>query len=215
MKIYRSFLPVFTLLICLYLFSSWTSGFRAFTVFSYTMEKAGILPRPFPELPLTDQNGNPFSVRERSSYTLVNFVYLNCPFVCHKVNNQLEEIYHHVQARLPEGQLRFLTVSFDMENDDIGKIEKYRNYFGDDIDDWTFALPRETTKNELQALLKSIGIWIHENPLTGRTDHSVHIFLISPEQQIIRIFDPAREDPYLMTEEIVQCIGQFHIAQAQ
>ena len=179
------------------------------------MEKAGILPRPFPDLQLTDQNGNPFSIRDRPSYTLVNFVYLDCPFVCHKVNNQLEEIYHHVQPLLPKGQLRFLTVSFDMENDRIGKIEKYRNFFGDDIDDWTFALPRETTENELQAFLKEIGIWIHENPLTGRTDHSVHIFLISPEQQITRIFDPAREDPYLMAEEIVQCIGPFHIVQVQ
>lgn len=215
MKIYKNLLPVFALGVCVYILSAWTQGFRAFTVFSYTMEEAGPLPRTFPDLRLTDQSGNSFEIQDLRSYTLLNFVYLNCPFVCHKVNNQLEEIYQATAGRLPIGELRFLTVSFDLENDNIGKIEKYRSYFGDDIDDWTFALPRQTDETELRAILKNAGIWINKNPETGRIDHSVHIFLLSPDHQIIRVFDPARADPHSMTEEIVQCVKKDLLAWGQ
>jgi len=201
-------IPVFSLVICLFIIWKWTYGFKAFTIFSYTLNEAGIIPREFPDIQMIDQNGNVFNVKDKHKYVLVNFVYLNCPYVCHKVNNQIENIYHLFSPAVVPSQLEFVTVSFDLKNDDINKIKKYRSYFGNDISGWTFALPYHSDQNDFNRLLRKAGVWTYRIPESGIINHSLYLFLISPDNKIVKIFDPARDNNLTIIEQINKCLRE-------
>jgi hypothetical protein len=50
-------------------------------------------------------------------------------------------------------QLEFLTISFDLKNDDLVKIKRYRERFGKDINGWNFALPYQTDQEGFNRFL--------------------------------------------------------------
>lgn len=187
-------IPLATAVVCILAISQWTDGFRAFTVFSYTLNKAGDMPRSFPDMELMNQEGEKFRIRDEGKYVLTNFVYLNCPDVCHKVNNRLETIYHLIPSEYFSDDLKFVTISFDPERDDVDRIKKYRNLFDkDDISGWDFAIPYHSRFGNLDEYLKDAGIWAVPAPASRMINHSVYIFLISPENKVITVFDPGRE----------------------
>lgn len=207
----RVLIPILSLAICLTVIWKWTLGFSAFTVFSYTLDKAGNLPREFPDIAMVDQNNNTFHLKDKHKYVLINFVYLNCPYVCHKVNNQLEQIYHLIDSSIIPSKLEFVTMSFDLKNDDIAKIKKYRSYFGTDIPGWAFALPYQSNQGRFNQFLHKAGIWKYEVPSTGIINHSIYLFLISPENKIVKIFDPARESNDVIVQQIHSCLKENNI----
>lgn len=199
-------IPVIALGICLTVIWKWTLGFSAFTVFSYTLQTAGDLPRTFPDMPMINQDSVVFHLKEKHKYVLVNFVYLNCPYVCHKVNNQLEHIYHLFDSTTVPSRLEFVTVSFDLKNDDVEKIKKYREYFGKDISGWSFALPYQSTQETFDKFLNKVGIWKYATPEKGIINHSIYVFLIDPENKIVKVFDPARDSDNTIVEQIKVCL---------
>lgn len=201
-------IPILSFAICLSVIWYWTHGFSAFTVFTYTLTEAGKIPREFPDVRFVNQNDSVFNIRDKHKYILMNFVYLNCPSVCHKVNNKLEEIYHLIDTNIIPSKLEFVTVSFDMKNDDVSKIEKYRGFFGDDIGGWSFALPYQKSEGDFRSMLKNIGIWAHQVPQTGIINHSIYLYLISPDNKIIKVFDPARTTNSSIINQIEQCIRE-------
>lgn len=185
--------PLAVAALCVAVLWGWTDGFCAFTVFSHTLNKAGPLPRAFPDIPLRDHNGAAFRLTEKKKYLLVNFVYLDCPDVCHKINNRLEGIYRAMAGGIVPGKLEMLTISFDLQRDDIKKIRLYRKLFGSGIDGWTFALPDGLTQQEFDDFLGRAGIWARRVPGTILINHSIYQFLVAPDGRIANIFDPARE----------------------
>ncbi|MCO5241211.1 MAG: SCO family protein [Chitinophagaceae bacterium] len=201
-------IPVFSLAICLTVIGRWTSGFSAFTIFSYTLREAGQLPRPFPDLAMIDQEGTVFHLKEKQKYVLVNFVYLNCPYVCHKVNNQIEQVYHLFDQSIVPSKLEFVTISFDLGNDDVEKIKRYRAYFGADISGWSFALPYQSRQEEFDQFLRRVGIWKYAVPATGIINHSIYLLLISPDNRMVKIFDPARDNNHTIVEQITACLKE-------
>ncbi|GAB1429904.1 hypothetical protein MASR2M18_07370 [Ignavibacteria bacterium] len=198
--------PVIALAICSAILWKWTLGFSSFTVFSYTLDTAGEIPRAFPDLQMIDHNGNTFSLKDKGKYILLNFVYLDCPSVCHKVNNRLENIYHSFDSSVAYSRLEFVTLSFDLKNDDIRKIRSYREHFGKDISGWSFALPYQSDQERFDRFLHNAGIWKYTNPATNITNHSVYLFLIAPDNKIVRVFDPARESDKSIVEQITACL---------
>lgn len=202
----KIFIPIFVLFLCSGIIWKWTSGLTAFTVFSHTLAEAGPIPRNFPEINFVNQNGKTFNIGEIDKYILLNFVYLDCPFVCHKVNNELEKIYRTIDTNIIPSKLEFITISFDLKNDNIEKIAKYRNYFGDDIDGWTFALPYQINEEKLNKFLTKLGTWAYKVPETGLINHSIYLYLISPNHKIIKTFDPARENNSSIINKIKECI---------
>ena len=195
-------IPISALVICVAVLWKWTYGFTAFTVYSYTLKEAGNIPRAFPDFQMMDQNGNAFHLKDKHKFALINFVYLDCPYACHKVNNQLEQIYHLFSPAVVPEKLEFVTVSFDLKNDNITKIKNYRSHFGNDINGWNFAMPYQTNQQDFISVLRKIGIWIYTIPETGVTNHSLYLFLISPDNTIIKTFDPARDNNATIIEEI-------------
>lgn len=204
-------IPIFAFAICLAVIWKWTYGFSAFTIYSYTLKEAGNSPRAFPDFQMMDQNGNVFNLKDTHKYVLINFVYLDCPSACHKVNNEIDQIYHLFSRTIVPEKLEFVTVSFDLENDNIIKIKNYRNLYGDDIGGWSFATPFQTSQHDFTRLLRKIGIWTYKVPETGIINHSLYLFLISPDNKIIKIFDPARDDNHTIIEQISKCLQEKKI----
>lgn len=198
--------PFLFLGICTAILWGWTNGFQTFTVFSHTLYEAGTLPRKFPDVQMIDQDGQTFHIRDKHKYVLVNFVYLNCPNVCHKINNRLENIYDEIGSGVIPNQLELVTVSFDTRNDNIKKIKNYRNQFGDDIHGWTFALPYQISGQKFEKVLYDVGIWAKSAPGSNVINHSVYLFLVSPENKIVEVFDPAREDDQAIMGKLYSCI---------
>ncbi len=187
-------LPFLTLALAVFGIGVWTRGFSAFTVFSHTLAAAGEIPRPVENLTMVDQDGKSFRLGEKHKFTLINFVYLNCPYVCHKINNRLEGIYTALRKESIPERLELLTVSFDTERDDISKIRRYRRSLGEKLTGWTFALPDRVSKAEFERFLIDMGVWAKAAPEKALINHSIYLFLVSPEGKIVHVFDPARED---------------------
>ncbi len=180
----------------------WTDGFRTFTVFSHALYAAGPLPRQFPDLPLNDQDGRGFRVGDGKKFVLVNFVYLDCPDVCHKITNRLEGIHRALEGRVIPNKLELVTVSFDLRQDDLRKIRSYRRHFGGGLEGWSFALPHGLTQGEFDRVLEELGLWARRIPGTHLINHAIYQFLVAPDGRIVRVFDPAREDDRRITEEL-------------
>lgn len=198
----KGLIPILSLAICLLIIGKWTKGFSAFTIFSYTLREAGDIPREFPDLPMINQDGQVFHLKDKHKYVLMNFVYLNCPYVCHKVNNRIESVYHLFDRSVVPSKLEFVTVSFDLKHDDIQKIQRYRSRFGADISGWSFALPYECNQETFDQFLHQLGIWKYAVPSTGIINHSIYLFLVSPDNKIIKVFDPARDSDDTIVEQI-------------
>lgn len=204
-------IPVLSFLICFLVIWKWTHGFSAFTIFSYTLNEAGATPREFPEIQLIDQDSNVFKIKDKQTYVLMNFVYLNCPLVCHKINNRIENIYHLADPEIVPSQLKFVTISFDLKNDDVSKIKKYSSYFISEINGWTFALPSHLNQTDFNTFLQKTGVWVYQIPETGLINHSIYLFLISPDNKIIKTFDPAREKDEEIIEQLYSCLREKKI----
>lgn len=210
MKLKSVIIPLLMLVLCILLLSKWTYGFKAFTIFSYTLEKAQPKTKKIPRIQLLNQDRIPLDLYTIDKYKLVNFIYLNCPFVCHKVNNQLEEIYHLMDSSGILSQIGVITISFDLQNDNVERIRNYRAHF-DDISGWDFAIPTQTNKKDFNGFLNDIGVWINKSSENGIINHSTNLYLISPENKIIELFDPNRESNQTILTKIQRCLDNQKI----
>ncbi len=199
-------LPLLTLAGAVALLAFWSNGFRTFTVFSDTLHRAGPLPREFPDIPLRDQDGKAFHLKDQKKFHLVNFVYLNCPEVCHKINNRLEGVYHGMEGGLIPKVLEFVTISFDQKNDSLERIRSYRSQFEPGIAGWTFALTDRVSSKDFEGFLRQAGVWAKPVPKTGLINHSIYQFLVSPENRIVAVFDPGRETDAAILARIRSCL---------
>lgn len=201
-------IPVLSFVICFFIFWKWTYGFKAFTIFTYTMNKAGKTPREFPAFQMIDQNSNEFNIRDKHKYVLINFVYLDCPYACHRVNGELDRIYHLFSKEIVPSQLEFVTVSFNPESDNINRLKNYRNNFGNDISGWTFGVPYHSDQHEIKQILREVGVWTYKSQESGIINHSLYLFLVSPVNKIIKIFDPSVDSYRTIIEQINECIKE-------
>ncbi len=105
-----------------------------------------------PGFSLTHQDNERLTNEDlRGQFVLYNFIYTGCPEPCNNLNQTMQEI----QARLGEVELgdipvKFVTISFDPENDTPEVLAAYANNQGADPSQWHFA-----TTND-PALLKTI-----------------------------------------------------------
>ena len=207
MKLRVILIPILTLLLCTGVLYYWTVGFSAFTIFSYSLAKANPVSKAFPALILINQDGKNLKF-QNDYYKLVNFVYLDCPFVCHKVNNQIEGIYHLTDTDSILKDLHFVTISFDPLHDNVAKIKRYRSYFGTDINRWDFAIPTAMSSQVFYDHLQKIGLWKYQDKRTGVINHSTSLYLVSPTNKIVAVFNPSRDSDEIIAQKIHQCIAR-------
>jgi protein SCO1/2 len=105
-----------------------------------------------PGFALTTQDGKRLTNEDlRGNFVLYNFIYTKCPEPCSNLNQTMREI----QSRMDEIELgdipvKFLTISFDPENDTPEVLATYAVSQGADPEHWIFA----TTDNKVK--LKTI-----------------------------------------------------------
>jgi protein SCO1/2 len=205
-------IPFLMLAACFAGLWKWTNGFEAFTVFSYTLQDAGSIPRSFPDIPMINQNGKVFHIKNEHKYVLVNFVYLDCPGVCERIDNRLEKIYQSMNREDALSKIKFITISFDPQDDNLQRLKAYHHLLGTDLSGWDFAIPYQTGQSEFKLYLQEAGVWMYKIPATGIINHSIYIFLISPDNKIVQVFNPARESNTDIAEKIQSCVNGHTIS---
>lgn len=91
----------------------WTQGCSAFTSFSAAALSPGAMPRSVPELAFLDDQGAPHVVGEATGrFTLVSFMYLRCPMVCHLGLAHLRDVARALEATTRD-RLDIWSLSFD------------------------------------------------------------------------------------------------------
>lgn len=114
-------------------------GAIAFKVF----QPVQVVPRirPAPGFSLTAQDGERLTNEDlRGHFVVYNFIYTGCPEPCNNLNQTMREI----QSRLDEIELsdipiKFVTISFDPDNDSAEVLAKYAESQMADPEQWIFA----------------------------------------------------------------------------
>src|SRR5699024_12767878 len=68
----------------------------------------------------------------------------------------VKEVYDQIPVAYLEDDIVFLSVSFDPERDTPDVLDKYRNYFDTDEDEWLMA--RVSDQHQLDNLLDELGV---------------------------------------------------------
>ena len=117
-----------------------------------------------PGFSLTTQTSEQLTNEDlRGSFVLYNFIYTGCPEPCNNLNQTMRE----VQSRLDEVELsgipiKFVTISFNPENDTPEILAAYAASQGADPDQWIFATTTDQVK--LKTMIGgSFEAYYHQN----------------------------------------------------
>ena len=105
-----------------------------------------------PGFSLTNQDGERLTNEDlRGNFVLYNFIYTDCPEPCNNLNQTMLEIQDRIgEVELGGIPVKFVTISFDPENDTPEALAAYAELQGADPQKWNFA----TTNDPV--LLKTI-----------------------------------------------------------
>ncbi len=165
--------------------SAWTLGLSSFTSYSYTLNKAGSLPRAAPDLSFVDQFGNERQLASlRGRYVLLHVFFGSCLTICPIVIEQLREVYSNL-SDVQRGKLIILSISVDPARD---TIERLRDLWHDEgaFDGWIVAQPANGSVNRVA---RQFGIWVFARN-DGTINHSADLFLIDPSGRIVHVISP-------------------------
>lgn len=179
--------PLLTLAAWLGMLSWWTSGFTAFTTYSYTLDAAGDLPRPTPLIHFRDQFGVVHDTAEyEGSYVLLQFAYLSCGDVCPLTIADSRRIHEALSNRMPS-ELRMLTVSIDPLRDTEERLFATWLQHGRPAG-WTLAALASPLDEDMQAKLRQLGFWVSVRD-ANFFNHSAQLFLIDPKGRVVQVFE--------------------------
>jgi len=91
--------------------------------------------RPLTKFTLTDQSGSPFDMRTLDGQVWVgSFFFTNCPGPCWQLNQALSTL----QQTTDTGDVKFISMTCDPDNDTPAALAKYAAHFKADPKRWTF-----------------------------------------------------------------------------
>ncbi len=164
----RWLLPLFLLLLSVSLLWWWTLGFSAFTVFSYTLKKAGDPPYRVPPLKLACHNGETLLLSQVKGRAFVHFIYLNCYYGCPLSFTKM----FYLRKKAGERNL-FISVTVDPEVDTLKRLKERWSALGA-FDNWLFCRPEDRDWREK---LIRMGVWVYKRK-DGLINHTLDIFLV-------------------------------------
>lgn len=96
-----------------------------------------------PEFSLVDQNGEPAGAEIFDGrYTILDFIFTNCPFVCPGMNAQMARLHDLLRGT----GVRFVSITVDPQRDTPERLREYAGTLGADTSRWTFLTgSREAT----------------------------------------------------------------------
>jgi protein SCO1/2 len=179
--------PLLILAVWLGVLSWWTSGFSAFTTFSYTLQAAGALPRAAPSFYIRDQFG---VLRDTSAFSgrhvLLQFSYLSCGDVCPLSMADYHRMHDALGSRIPD-ELLLLTVSFDPVRDTTERLFDTWSYHGRPTG-WYLAALASPLDDRIRDDLRRLGVWVSRRD-GDLFNHSAQAFLLDPEGRVVQIFE--------------------------
>ena len=125
-----------------------------------------------------------------SAAYLVDFIYTRCPSVCRSLGTEYQQMQSEL-GRLAvdatgRGQVRLVSISFDVEHDCLAHLAQFSTALGADPVHWTVAVP--ASKDEAKTLLKSLGVVVIPDGLGGFV-HNGSIHLLDQRGQLRGLYE--------------------------
>lgn len=163
-----------------------TDGFRAITTEGARRLEVEASPRPVPQVAMVDHLGRPFGWEALAgSSVLVEFIFTTCPDLCQKMSSDFAALYR-AESLSEESRVRFLSITFDPENDTDERLRAVAEHYGADGERWRFA--RIDDRSELAATLEAFGI-VAVRSETRRFEHNAAIHGMNGQGELARIAD--------------------------
>lgn len=145
-----------------------------------------------PEFVMIDQDGA--SVDQSifdGRYTVLDFVFTNCPFVCPGMTGAMAKL----QDNVADTDARFVSISVDPVRDTPEALRRFAAEYGADESTWRFLTGSEP---EMQKVAGALGMVVQDDPGTpidlgeGETMsniiHPSRLLLIGPERQLLGLW---------------------------
>jgi protein SCO1/2 len=139
-------------------------------------------PWPAPEINLTDQNGQPFTLSsQKGKVVLLYFGYVNCPDECPLTMAHVKLARESLGNRAKDVQV--VMVSTDPARDTPQALMDFMRHFDPTFLGLTGTIP------ELQKTWKDYGVTVEE----GGETHSTFLYVIDPDGNVRETFLPDTE----------------------
>lgn len=139
---------------------------------------------PVPPLWRDDSPGRHGASGNRAAY-LVDFVYTRCPGVCRALGNEYQQMQRALASDPPEGDIRLVSISFDVAYDDPSRLAAQAALLHADPRRWSFAVP--ATARDAEALLGSLGVIAIPDGMGGFV-HNGDIHLLDGRGRLRAVF---------------------------
>lgn len=147
-------------------------------------------PWPSPEIALTDQSGQPYSLHaQRGKVVLIYFGYTNCPNECPLTMAHAKLARESLGERA--GDVQVVMVSTDPVRDTPEALAHFMGSFGPDF------LGLTGTQAELEKAWKDYGVTVEQ----GGEAHSTFLYVVDPAGDIRETFQPDA-DPAVIAADL-------------
>lgn len=131
-----------------------------------------------------DSPGRHGASPNRTAY-LVDFVYTRCPGVCRALGNEYQQMQRALASDPPEGDIRLVSISFDVAYDDPSRLAAQAALLRADPQRWSFAVPG--TARDAEALLGGLGVIAIPDGMGGFV-HNGDIHLLDGQGRLRAVF---------------------------
>ena len=166
---------------------SWaTDGFHVVTSEGARRLAVERSPRPLPNVPMVDQNGQSFTLSDYGGRTvLVDFIYTRCPTICGVLGEDFRNVLRRRGDALSDVDL--LSISFDPDNDDLEARQRYGERYDAAAPRWRVAAVAD--KRGLATLLDGFGAVVISDGIGGFV-HNSAVYVVDPRGRLAGILDP-------------------------
>ncbi|MDV6343483.1 MULTISPECIES: SCO family protein [unclassified Nitrosomonas] len=186
-----------------------TDGGRAFTVEEARRLEVRENPRSVPNWRLQNQDSELVSLHDwHGQFIVIDFIYTSCPSVCLILSSGLRSLQNDFAAQLEKNNLRFLSISFDPENDTPQRLKEHLSHFSANLKYWMAARPTSLSQKEI--ILDFFKVIVIPDEYGGYT-HSAGYHVIDPESRLVAIFGVEQLNE--LKEYLTQVINKENVHQ--
>lgn len=152
---------------------------------------------------LVDQQGRPFQPAELANHVvLFNFIFTRCGSTCPMQTRVLAQVFEKLPADI-RGQVRFVSVSIDPENDTPDKLRNFSKTMGADLEGWTFLTGGA---EQIERLTQRLHIF--DQSETGQANkpqiHRTSLWLVDKQGRMLQRYRGDPPDKERLIRELAQ-----------
>lgn len=149
--------------------------------------------KSMPPFALYDQNGNPMTHKEvNGKIVVMNFIFTRCavPTLCPAATKKMGELQKLVRRQALHHNVKFVTVSFDPENDSPEVLKQYAKGFDIDLSNYSFLTG---DPEMIKRLTKLYGVFTVSKK--GTINHTMKTVVIDKTGKVIYESSKANWEP--------------------